>query len=183
MARPLLVSFVAGASGPWRIDQIDRVTGDSLPSAERLDVFEGREFDPIAPRWTLRGVTSNIRYANRSESNTLSARQQGLHRPQATRAALIPIRKTSTWWDLPQDERRSIFEEQSRHINIGLEYLPAIARRLHHSRDLGESFDFLTWFEYAPEHSQIFEELVSRLRGTREWQYVDSEVDIRLVRA
>jgi len=64
-----------------------------------------------------------------------------------------------------------------------MEYLPAIARRLHHSRDLGEPFDFLTWFEYAPEHSNIFEELVSRLRGTREWQYVDCEVDIRLVRA
>src|SRR2546428_7160638 len=29
-------------------------------------------------------------------------------------------------------------------------YLPAIARRLYHCRDLGEPFDFLTWFEYAP---------------------------------
>jgi chlorite dismutase len=183
MARPLLVSFVAGASGPWRINRIESVTGEGLPSAERLDVIEGCEFDPIAPRWALHGVTSNTRYTNRSETKALLAKQQGLHRPQATRAALIPIRKTSTWWDLPQAERRSIFEEQSRHTSIGMEYLPAIARRLHHSRDLGEPFDFLTWFEYAPEHSNIFEELVSRLRGTREWQYVDCEVDIRLVRA
>ena len=76
-------------------------------------------------------------------------KQEMLLRPQATRAALIPIRKTAAWWDLAQDERRAIFEEQSRHIGIGMEYLPAVARRLHHSRELGEPFDFLTWFEYA----------------------------------
>lgn len=184
MARPLLVSFVAGASGPWRIDRIESVTGDGLQPAERLTVLEGCEFDPIeSPRWTLRGVTSNPRYTNRSESGALLAKQQRLHRPQATRAALIPIRKTTSWWDLPQDERRSIFEEQSSHIGIGLEYLPAIARRLHHSRDLTQPFDFLTWFEYAPEHSDIFEKLVSRLRSSREWTYVDCEIDIRLSRA
>jgi hypothetical protein len=83
---------------------------------------------------------------------------------------------------LAQDERRAIFEEQSRHIGVGLEYLPAVARRLHHSRELGDPFDFLTWFEYAPEHSESFEELVRRLRDTEEWRYVDREVDVRLTR-
>jgi chlorite dismutase len=184
MARPLLVSFVAGASGPWRIDRIETVAGDGLQTAERLTVLEGCEFDPIeSPLWTLRGVTSNSRYTKRSETSALLAKQQGLRRPQATRAALIPIRKTAVWWDLSQDERRSIFEEQSRHLGIGLDYLPAIARRLHHSRDLAQPFDFLTWFEYAPEHSEAFEELVRRLRDSSEWQYVDREIDIRLVHA
>jgi hypothetical protein len=51
-----------------------------------------------------------------------------------------------------------------------MEYLPTIARRLHHSRELGEPFDFLTWFEYAPEHNQAFEELVVKLRATEEWE-------------
>jgi hypothetical protein len=60
--------------------------------------------------------------------------------------------------------------------------LPAVARRLHHSRELGEPFDFLTWFEYAPEHARSFEELVRRLRETEEWRYVDREIDIRLSR-
>jgi hypothetical protein len=83
---------------------------------------------------------------------------------------------------LSQDERRAIFEEQSRHIGIGLTYLPAVARRLHHSRELGEPFDLLTWFEYAPEQSRDFEELVRKLRNTAEWDYVDREVDIRLTR-
>jgi len=53
---------------------------------------------------------------------------------------------------------------------------------LHHSRELGEPFDFLTWFEYAPEYSESFEELVRRLRDTEEWRYVVREVDIRLTR-
>lgn len=64
----------------------------------------------------------------------------------------------------------------------GLEYLPAVARRLHHGRDLGEPFDFLTWFEFAPERADAFEELVERLRETEEWAYVEHEIDIRLIR-
>ena len=181
MAAPLLVTFSAGEAGLWRIDRISTYIGDGLPGAARLAIHEG----PAAiyePAWTLRGATSNARYANRDETDTLRSRQQGLSRANATRAALIPIRKNAAWWDMAQDERRAIFEERSRHIGIGLDYLPAIARRLHHSRELGEPFDFLTWFEYAPEHSDAFEEMVRRLRQTEEWRYVDREVDIRLSR-
>ncbi len=86
-------------------------------------------------------------------------------------------------WGLSQDERRKIFEEQSRHIHIGLQYLPAVARRLHHCRDLGENepFDFLTWFEYSPSDETAFNRLLAELRASVEWQYVDREIDIRLV--
>ena len=112
----------------------------------------------------------------------LKARQEALGRPQASLAALILIKKSAAWWDLAQDERRAIFEEQSQHNAIGLKYLPAIARQLFHCRDLGEPFDFLTWFEYAPEHADAFEDLVANLRATREWSFVEREVDIRLER-
>ena len=183
MPTPLLVTFAAGSQGGWRVDRLEAVVGDSLPSTERLDVIEGPNLQTATTVvWVLRGVTSNTRYTNRQEADALEARQQGLARPEATRAALIPIRKTAAWWGLAQDERRAIFEERSRHIGLGLEYLPAIARRLHHSRELGEPFDFLTWFEFAPEHSAAFEDLVRRLRQTEEWRYVDREVDIRLTR-
>jgi hypothetical protein len=60
--------------------------------------------------WQLRGVISNERYTERDERDLLVARQQGLGRPEATRAALIPIKKTEAWWALAQDERRAIFE-------------------------------------------------------------------------
>jgi len=127
-------------------------------------------------------VTSHERYVTRAEHERLAASQSPLERPEATRAALIPIAKSAEWWELSQDERRSIFEEESHHIALGLEVLPAVARRLFHGRDLGEPFDFLTWFEYAPSDAVAFERLVARLRGTREWEYVEREIDIRLAR-
>jgi hypothetical protein len=65
---------------------------------------------------------------------------------------------------------------------VGLEFLPAVARRLSHRRDLGEPFDFLTWFEYAPADTGAFETLLRRLRETEEWSYVEREVDVRLIR-
>ena len=183
MSNSVLVTFIAGITGDWRIDSVDAVSGGALPAAPRLSVIEGAV--PTVPAdagWTLRGATSNTRYTTRSEVNGLVARQEGLHRPEATCAALIPIRKTAVWWALAQDERRAIFEEQSRHIAIGMEYLPPIARRLHHCREFGESFDFLTWFEFAPQHADGFEALVRRLRQTAEWRFVEREVDIRLSR-
>lgn len=183
MPSPILVTFSAGETGDWRIERVTTVIGKGLPMARSLAVHEL----PAPPSaggvaWSLRGTTSNTRYTNADEVKNLTARQQGLARPQATRAALIPIRKSEAWWSLAQDERRAIFEEQSRHIAIGMEYLPPIARRLHHCRELGEPFDFLTWFEYAPEHADTFEDLVQRLRATQEWKFVDREVDIRLQR-
>lgn len=160
------------------------VTGAGLPLADRLAVLEAPEAGVHdQAEWVLRGVTSNTRYTNRPETDALVSKQAGLMRLDATCAALIPIRKTAEWWNLAQDERRAVFEEQSRHIAIGLEYLPAVARRLHHSRELGEPFDFLTWFEYAPEHADAFEDMVGKLRRTPEWRYVDREIDIRLSRA
>lgn len=180
---PLLVTFAAVASGPWRIETMQPVIGESLPAAERLAMLEGTDVAaPSGASWTLRGVVSNTRYTTRTELGTLQERQQGLRRQEATCAALIPIRKTEAWWALAQDERRAIFEEQSRHIAIGLDYLPAVARRLHHSRELGEPFDFVTWFEFAPEHRGAFDTMLQRLRATREWSYIDREVDIRLRR-
>jgi chlorite dismutase len=184
MPSPLNVAFVAGSSGAWRIDSAVPVVGEALPIAERLAILEGSKRPAVSfvNSWVLRGVTSNTRYTNRLEVNALVRSQAGLGRTEATRAALIPIRKTAAWWDLAQDERRAIFEEQSQHIGIGLEYLPEVARRLHHSRELEEPFDFLTWFEFAPEHADAFDHMLERLRQTPEWRYVEREVDIRLSR-
>lgn len=182
MPRPLIVSFHAGAVGPWRIDRIDPIVGDGLAPADRLAVEQGHAVEQSSFTWTLKGFTSNERYVERSERDALTAVQESLGRSAATCAALIPIRKSEAWWELTQDERRDILEHRSRHIGVGLEYLPAVARRLHHSRDLGEPFDFVTWFEYAPADASAFEELVARLRGTEEWSYVEREIDIRLTR-
>ena len=176
-------SFVAGEEGPWKVTRVTQVKGQGLTSAPRLNVLN--ELLPGVPpgaRWVLRGFTSNVRYATQNEIARLKAVQPALGRSDASHAALIPIRKSRAWWDLAQDERRRIFEETSHHTAIGLEYLPAVARRLHHSRDIGEPFDFLTWFEFAPEHGPAFDELLARLRASEEWRYVEREVDVRVDR-
>lgn len=180
-----LFSFVGGAAGEWSIVCLEAITGDPLPYASRLSVIDGSMDSALGDAsWCLRGVTSNERYVTANEKAQLAVKQQGLNRPDSVCAALIPIRKTAQWWSLPQDERRRIFEEQTHHIEIGLKYLPAIARRLHHCRDLGapEPFDFLTWFEYAPADADAFDDLVAELRASEEWRYVDREIDIRLAR-
>lgn len=177
-----LFAFAGGTQGPWEITDSNAIAGDGLDHASRLSVVKG----PVAAggdnSWVLRGFTSNVRYVERSEREALAASQPPLGRAEATRAALIPIRKSPAWWDLAQDERRAILEDQSHHIEIGLRYLPAVARQLHHCRDLGEPFDFLTWFEFAPSDANAFDELVGLLRSSEEWAYVDREVDIRLSR-
>jgi chlorite dismutase len=175
-------AFVAGATGEWNVQSLEAIRGPPLAKARRLRVSLEPRIPSEHATWILRGVTSHERYATRVEHDRLAAVQPALDRPEATRAALIPIAKSADWWELPQDERRAIFEEESHHIAIGLEQLPAIARRLYHGRELGEPFDFLTWFEYAPEDAAGFEQLVERLRRTREWGYVEREIDIRLSR-
>jgi hypothetical protein len=178
-----LFSFIAGLEGPWAVTSQETLAGEPLPVAPTLLVAAGAQPQSDA-LWVLRGITSNERYVERGEKQALVARQQGLDRPGSTRATLIPIRKSAAWWSLTQDERRQVFEEQSRHIQIGMRYLPAVARRLHHCRDLSEHepFDFLTWFEYEPASESDFNRMLAELRATPEWRYVDREIEIRLTR-
>ena len=183
-SRRLITHFDPTGDGPWQVVRMKTVVGSPLQPIDRLSVVE-RDLDstPRDAEWPLRGVASYGRYVTLRERRALEAQQPPLGRPDATCAALIPITKSAIWWDMAQDERRTILEERSAHIATGQQYLPAIARRLYQSRDLGEPFDFVTWFEYAPADAQIFEDLVSRLRSTEEWRYVEREVDIRLQRS
>lgn len=119
--------------------------------------------------WTLKGIVSNLRYTEKEDKDKLVAIQEDLGRSAATLAAFILIRKSEAWWNLAQDERRKIMEIKSRHTQTGMKYLPIIARKLFHCRDIGEPFDFLTWFEYAPSDAAAFEELLEALRKTEEW--------------
>lgn len=182
--RPLMVAFAGGEAGSWAVERIETVAGVPLEPVSRLEMIESPATHGLNGRsaWVLRGVTSNDRYASRGEQDAFVSKQEPLGRMASTRAALIPITKSEAWWELPQDERRRIFEESSHHVATGLEYLPAVARRLHHGRDLSEPFDFLTWFEFAAEDAARFEDLVNKLRATEEWVYVEREVDIRLAR-
>ncbi|MFT4121589.1 chlorite dismutase family protein [Bradyrhizobium sp.] len=179
-------TFRGGHSGGWRVTSISPVTGEPLPFMPALSVTDSEAVAlPMVPSrnaWRLAGVPSYLRYTERAEQQQLGAVQSGLGRLEATSAALIPIRKSEAWWELTPEERRKIFEDKSHHIASSLRFLPAIARQLYHARDLGGPFDFLAWFEFAPAHAALFEELVAMLRQTEEWTYVEREVDVRVVK-
>ena len=90
-----LFTFVGGEIGLWRVVRIETIVGESLVDVPRLDVISG----PITAllegaKWMLRGMTSNERYVTREEKEKLAAKQPGLGRPEASCAALIPVRKT-----------------------------------------------------------------------------------------
>jgi hypothetical protein len=182
---PRLFTFVGGKAGGWSVTSIKAIVGDPVPAVDRLDIVaDAVAALPDGAKWILRGVTSNDRYVTRDEKERLVKKQAALGRPGSDHLALIPIRKSAKWWSLTQDERRAVFEEKSKHVTIGLRYLPGVARRLHHCRDLGESepFDFLTLFDFAKTDAKAFDEMVAELRSTEEWKFVEREVDIRLVR-
>ena len=182
----MFTTFRGGQSGSWRVVSQAAVKGAGLLRTPSLSVVYSPSIAlPILPSqnsWRLAGVASHVRYVERAEKEKLVAVQADLGRREATCAALIPIKKSQVWWDLTQEERRRIFEDKSHHIAASLKYVPAIARQLYHCRDLGEPFDFLTWFEYDPAHTALFEELVATLRATEEWTYVEREVNLRLDR-
>ena len=182
----MFTTFRGGQSGGWRIISIAPVKGAPLPQVTSLTVVHSEAIAlPLLPSqtsWRLAGVASHVRYVERGEKTQLAEVQAGLGRPDATHAALIPIRKSAAWWEMTQEERRRIFEDKSHHIGASLKYLPMIARQLYHCRDLREPFDFLTWFEYMPEHEGLFDDLVGMLRATEEWTYVEREIDLRVTR-
>lgn len=177
--------FIGGPEGPWRVTSLKTLTGDALPLVAGLQRRPAQRLDAAAAppdTWALKGVISNVRYAEKAETVVLAGAQVPLGRPEAGCAALIQLRKSAAWWALAQDERWDIFEQQSHQTRTGLRYLPAIARQFYHCRDLGQPFDFLTWFEFAPAHAAAFNDLLSELRKTPEWAFVDREIDIRLMR-
>ena len=180
----MFTTFRGGQSGAWRVTLNSAVKGEALAAVPALAITQSASIAlPILPSstsWRLVGVTSHLRYVEKAEQEQLAEKQAPLGRKEASFAALIPIKKSAAWWELNQDERREILEAKSHHISGTLKYLPQVARQLYYCRDLGEAFDFITWFEYAPEHAAMFEELVAMLRTTEEWTFVEREVDVRL---
>lgn len=182
---PRAFTFVGGAEGAMRVVSQVTILGAPIAPVARVSMVPGLLSEaPANAAWALCGVASNDRYTTRSEKTELVSCQAPIGRPEATKAALILLRKRAEWWALTQDERRAILEEDSHHIAIGIRYLPAVARRLLHCRDLAteEPFDFIGFLDFASGDEAAFTEMMSELRSTKEWSFMDREVDIRLAK-
>ena len=185
LANSRATTFVGGKTGSMLVASHATISGQPIARVDAVDMIAGIPTDlPPDAIWAVHGVASNDRYTTRAEKTELTSRQAPIGRPEATSAALILLRKRDEWWALTQDERRAILENNSHHIAIGMRYLPAVARRLLHCRDLDDQapFDFIGYLDFAPESEAAFDEMLSQLRASREWSFMDREIDIRLVR-
>ncbi len=102
-----LFDFVGNNTDSWKVINMNTITGDALGPVSHLIIRPGSLDKPTEGLWSLKGVISNLRDTERAEKDQLTAIQADLGRPEATYAALIPIRKSKAWWVLTQDERRT----------------------------------------------------------------------------
>lgn len=176
-----LFNYIGGSTGPWRVTQILTHSGQALKPVSHVDIITGRLGRlPVKPAWILRAVVSSTRYITREEPGRLGPFWPIPAGMDCTCAALILIRKSTEWWNLAFEERREILEARSRRLATRLRLLPKFLGRLQLNRYLGEPFDFVTWFEYAPQDTTIFDDVLGALRACEEWGYVERETDIRL---
>ena len=102
-------------------------------------------------------------------------------------AIILPLSKTSSWWEKTALERHSYFYPQhdpvtgghvKGHALAAEAGIPTIFRKLYHNPDgyqrSGE-YDFVTYFECTDEHRATFDRVCAALRDERqnpEWRYV-----------
>jgi hypothetical protein len=133
----------------------------------------------------LIGVTQHLGYTRAAERADLATTE--VPGAQAT-CVLIPMTKSSAWWQLAHDERDAIFRGSGRpgHVTVGLPFARTILRKLYHCRSLpGAGWDFLTYFEFLPARRAEFLELLAGLRDPErnpEWSHVERESELWLSR-
>jgi hypothetical protein len=86
-----IFDFVGSDSGQWKVLNMKTIVGEGLEPISHLSVVQGSLLiSENSGIWTLKGLVSNVRYAEKDEKEKLAAVQEALGRPQATMAALIP---------------------------------------------------------------------------------------------
>lgn len=102
-------------------------------------------------------------------------------------AIILPLSKTSSWWEKTALERHSYFYPQhdpvtgghvKGHARAAEAGIPTVFRKLYHNPDgyqrSGE-YDFVTYFECTDDHLATFDRICAALRDERqnpEWRYV-----------
>jgi chlorite dismutase len=112
--------------------------------------------------YTVSGVTKALNYAP-DFPDLLEQLKSAQYEGEPPRyAAMIPIRKSAAWWNLPKEERVVMMRE---HTVPTLAYLKTITRKLYHATGLSD-VDFLTIFE--TNDMVAFNDLMIALRMVRE---------------
>lgn len=78
-ANPRFYAFIGGNTGAWSVTLGKAVTGEPLPTVNRLDILNSDIAAlPDDAQWMLRGVTSNERYVTPGSASRTLPRLRGL---------------------------------------------------------------------------------------------------------
>jgi hypothetical protein len=166
-----------------------QITSKYRPRLQEIDDELRRRLGDTSEIITVEGAARNPRYSsaemvNYSNRNAPPRRSGRLSR----NAIIIPIRKTSEWWQKSTLERHSYFYPHVDHASASPVKGHALAaekgigslfRRVYHNPEgyqRENEFDFLTYFECDDEALPVFESVMNALRDFHqnpEWRYVE----------
>lgn len=185
-ARPLPDSMTGPCINTARY--VVQITSKYRPRLQEIDDEFRRRLGDTAEITTIEGAARNPRY---SSAEMVSYSNRGAPPRRSGRlsrnAIIIPIRKSSEWWQKSALERHSYFYPHvdrsnsspvKGHALAAEKGIGSLYRRVYHNPDGYErdnEFDFLTYFECDDEALPVFEGVMSALRDCHqnpEWQYV-----------
>lgn len=192
--RPTFVRFASALPPPnfetslvdqYRIEVVRSIVGTPIVNLEAGQELWRIESTQGAPPGLgdLLGVVQHAQYQNSSETGELAT----IPRPApGFVSVIIPLSKSAEWWALGHAERAKLFRSDGArgHIQVGRPHVKRIHRRLYHARYLPNSrWDFITYFEFDPAHTDDFRTLVAGLRDQKrnpEWNFVERESEVWL---
>jgi chlorite dismutase len=176
-------------SGIQNARHMVQVSSKYRPRLQEIDEELRRRIGDSAEILSLDGAFRNPRYSSPemvhySNKGAASRRSGRLSR----NAIVMPMRKTTEWWQQSSLERHSYFYPHGSHEGAAPMKGHAIAaekgiaslfRRVYHNPDGYErqgEFDFVTYFECDDESLPVFDQVLSALRDVHqnpEWKYVE----------
>jgi hypothetical protein len=178
----------AADSGVEAASYVIQVSGKYRPRLAEVEQELRRRLGDTAEVLALDGAERAPRYSSAEMFDFAYRRALSRSSGRVTRNAIIlPISKTTQWWEKPALERHAYFYPHvdansgcpvHGHARAAQDGIPTLYRRLYHNPDgyqrRGE-FDFVTYFECEDDHVETFERVHSALKDTArnpEWQYV-----------
>jgi hypothetical protein len=169
-------------------DYVVQVTGKYRPRLLEVENELRRRLGDLAVVRSLEGVERTARYTSAEmddfANRPAAPRRSGRH---AAHAIILPLSKTAAWWAMPAMERQTFFYphidgdmgcQVPGHAKAAEQGIHSVFRRLYHNPDgyqrPGE-YDFITYFECAPEHVETFDRIHRALKDTSqnpEWRFV-----------
>ena len=166
-----------------------QVSSKYRPRLQEIDEELRRRIGDAAEILSLEGAFRNPRYSspemvNYSNKGAPPRRSGRLSK----NAIVVPIRKTTEWWQKSALERHSYFYPHvvhasatpvKGHAQAAEKGIPSLFRRVYHNPDGYErqgEFDFVTYFECDDESLPVFDHVLSALRDPHqnpEWRYVE----------